>query len=316
MRGAVERYDMKSRIMNILGAGVIAAAVLSGSVPYAAAAISDGQYDQHPTKDQVQQKIRFVRMLATQSKLAYRLAHSGDVESQKMLHDARDQIKDSQRSLDAGDLDGAAAHADKSLEMMTAAAKRLPKNTNTDYRLRYKELMDAVVTYKDSYDRNYRRMAKVKGAKAVGEPLDEKAFTAMVDQAKAAAGKGDLKDADRLLATAQRRITKALTVLLNGQTLVYTKTFDSPKQEYEYESSRHKSYADLIPRAIRQHQPSRHAMELIHKFVNLSDTMETEATKEAREGDYKGAIETLQEATNHLQHALWVAGVRWSKWPE
>ena len=282
----------------------------------APAAVSHESSAPAPTKQEVVQKIRFVRMMATQSKMAYRLEHSGDPALQKEVHRARDLVQAAQASLDAGDMDGAVTQADKSLELMSAAAKRLPAHSKQDNQLRYKELLDAVTTYQDSYDSNYKRLVGVKGKTAVGEPLDEAQFSELVAHARAAADKGDLEGANRMLATAQRRITKALTVLLNGQTLVYEKKFATPKDEYHYEAMRNKSYADLVPRALKQHHPGERAVELIHKFVNLSETMESKAERQAKAGEYKNAVETLQASTSHLQRALWIAGVRWSRWPE
>ena len=307
---------MLNRNTNAWGGMVAMAAMLLLATPAAPAAVSHEVSAPAPTKQDVARKIRFVRMMATQSKMAYRLEHSGDAGVQKSLHQARDLVEAAQASLDAGDMDGAIAQADKSLELISAAAKRLPANSKEDNQLRYKELMDAVTTYQDSYDSNYKRLVGAKGKAAVGEPLDEVRFNDTVAKARADAGKGNLEGANRLLSEAQYNITKALTVLLKGQTLVYEKKFATPKDEYKYEAARNRSYADLVPRALEQHHPTDHAVELIHKFVNLSETMESKAAKQAKAGEYKDAVATLQASTSHLQRALWIAGVRWSRWPE
>ena len=159
-----------------------------------------------------------------------------------------------------------------------------------------------------------RRRTEEDGPDAVGEPLDVAAFERLVADAKAAAADARLGDANHLLATAQRRVTKALTVLLEGQTLVYDKDFETPREEYEYETARHKSYAELIPRAVEQRQPSTRAVELIDQFVGVSESMKSEAVDQASGGHYQDAIHTLQQATAQLQRALWVAGVRWARW--
>lgn len=306
---------MLKRSANALGAAIAAAAVVALAPHAAPAAVAHEVTMPAPTKQDVARKIRFVRMMATQSKMAYRLEHSGVPELQKELHRARDLVEAAQASLDAGDTGGAIKQADKSLELVSAAAKRLPPSRH-DSQLRYKELLDAVTTYQQSYDSNYKRLVSAKGKAAVGRPLDEARFNDAVSKARAAAAKGDLAGANKLLATAQRNITRALSVLLKGQTLVYEKKFATPKDEYKYEEARNKSYADLVPRAIKQHHPTGRAVELIHKFVNLSETMESKAEKQAKAGEYKDAVTTLQASTSHLQRALWIAGVRWSRWPE
>jgi hypothetical protein len=307
---------MLKRSANAWVGAIAAAAVLVLAPPMAPAAVSQAVAAPAPTKEDIARKIRFVRMMATQSKMAYRLEHSGDPALQKEVNRARDLVEAAQASLDAGDADGADKQADKSLELISAAAKRLPANSREDNQLRYKELLDAVTTYQASYDSNYKRMVAAKGVTAVGTPLDEARFNDTVAKARAAADKGDLEGANLLLARAQRDITKALTVLLKGQTLVYEKKFATPQDEYNYEAARNKSYADLVPRALEQHHPTEHAVELIHQFVDLSASMETKAAQQAQAGEYKDAIQTMQVSTSHLQRALWIAGVRWSKWPE
>lgn len=266
------------------------------------------------TKAQIEQKLRLAHMLSEKSKLAYRLDHAG-ADGRRQLAAVRREVQAAQAALDAGQLAQAAAAADHALETMSAAARGLPAQPD-DAALRYKELSDALSTYKDAYDRNYRRLTAQEGAAAVGTPLNEREYDYMVAEAKAAAGRGDLAGANRVLAVAQRRITKALTVLLKGQTIVYDKHFDSPAQEYRYESDRQESYAGLVPKALAERKPSPHAVDLIHQFVDQSASMKDKAAQEAQAGRYQDAIATLQQSTAQLQRALWIAGVRWPQWPE
>lgn len=302
---------MKARAVNAMRTlYVVVAVALCGAPALSAAAPAQAPL----TKDSVAQKIRFVDMLTSESKLAYRLTHSDNDEAQQMLEDARELVSASRQALKSGDLSAAVKHADESLHLMRTAAQRLPEHSRTDLQLRYKERLDAVATFKDSYDRHFQRRTEEDGPDAVGEPLDVAAFERLVADAKAAAADARLGDANHLLATAQRRVTKALTVLLEGQTLVYDKDFETPREEYEYETARHKSYAELIPRAVEQRQPSTRAVELIDQFVGVSESMKSEAVDQASGGHYQDAIHTLQQATAQLQRALWVAGVRWARW--
>lgn len=302
---------MVDRIANCLVAGL-----LSIALSLAAAAGAGAAEKMPPGKGQVLQKIRFARMLATQSKLSYRLSHSRDTQAQGMLQQARDSVKASQEALDGGDVAAAARRVDEAIHLMTEAAHRLPKEGGSNHDLRYKELLDTVTTFKASYDRNYQRMVKAKGKDAVGRPLDERKFRYLVDRARSDAKRGELDKANRLLAVAERRITEALSVLLKGQTLVYRNRFDSPKDQYLYETRRHESYARLVPEAVKKHDTTERARELIRQFVDLSDSMESHAAKQAHGGNYRGAVKAMQAATSQLQRALWIAGVRWSRWPQ
>ncbi len=293
-------------------AGALLAVTLALAGVGAACADEQGAAD----KGKVLQKIRFARMLATQSKLSYRLSRSHDDQAHEMLQQARDVVKASQKALDGGDVPGAARRVNEAIHLLTEAAHRLPKGGGQDQDLHYKELLDTVTTFKASYDRNYQRMVKVKGQDAVARPLDEKKFKYLVDRARSDAKNGELDKANRLLAVAERSITKALSVLLKGQTLVYGKHFDSPKDQYRYEARRHKSYASLVPQVVKKHDTTARARELIKQFVGLSDSMESHAANQAHGGDYQGAVKTMQAATSQLQRALWIAGVRWSRWPQ
>ena len=198
---------------------------------------------------------------------------------------------------------------DDALRQMSAASQLVPsKKELADMQAQYNELLQGAQTYEKSYRRNYTMMSK-KGRKNLPD-LDTDAVTASIDQATKLAADGQYFQANKVLTDVQSRVTTALSALLSDQTMDYTLTFDTPKDRYEYEEARYKSYEELIPLAIEQKNPSQQSRALMDQFVEKARSIYVQAGPKAKEGDYKTAIQMLEGATSHLQRALRVVGVR------
>lgn len=259
---------------------------------------------------QVQQKLDFADVLVNQSKVALRLEKSEDPKAKKLHQQAREKITAARETLAKGDNSAAEALADEAVRGMSMAARLLPSSQEelADPKLRYKELLDAVQTFAVSYQQNRQRLQSKKGEQA--NVLDEKAFNELISEAKADEKAGNLEEANRKLGQAQRLVAKALAQLMASEVVVYDKTFASPKEEYEDELARYRSYEELIPLAIEQKKPTPLIVDQMDEFVKKGDQLHKEAALKAEAKDHKAAIALLQDATAYLQRALLVAGVQ------
>jgi len=266
---------------------------------------------EHPpvTEAQVKQKIEYANMLMNSSKGAQRVAASSNAQAKEMLANARTRLESARSVLGAGNVAKAQDEVDESIRLVTGAARLVPSDapeSGLDPKFRYTELLDSTKTFESSYKQHSERLADKKKPAAA---LDEKKFQDLMSQAKGHGDAGRYEDANKLLANAQRMVTRALGALLDHETVVYDKNFATPAAEYDYEVSRYKSYEELIPLALEQKKPPAMTVDKMAELEQKSKGLVAEAAQLAGKGDHAAAISALQEATSYLQRALMIAGV-------
>ncbi len=279
-----------------------AAAAQGGSARSAVAAVV-------VTESAVKQKLGYAQMVAG-SASAKRIEESGNADAIVMLNDARKQIGAVGSTLAGGKLDEAMAQVDESLRLMTAASRAITTESDmaaVDHKAKHNELINTLHTYDSSYKRNIEHAAKVK--RPLKSKLDEAEYARLVKEGQAMGSKGDYPSANKLLEKAQTMITAALTDMLHAQTVVYDTSFETPKEEYEYELAREENYEELVPLAIEQRQPGENTLKMIDEMVKKAAQIKAEGQAIAAKGDYKMAILAIQAATSNLQRALRLAGV-------
>lgn len=258
---------------------------------------------------QANQKVKFAEMFIAMSPAAKRIDASEHAEAKAMLGKARARLGDAKVALAAGKDAEAIAIVDEALRNMTAASQLVPSESQlTELRSHFEELLKGAHTYEKSYRRNLEAMKK-KGKKDLPD-LNIDQISKMIADAQKLADNNQYDDANKLLARVQRSITGALTELLADETMDYTLSFDNPKDEYEYELSRYKSYEELVPIAIEQKKPPKQTRALMDQFVEKARSIYALSGPKAKEGDYKTAIQMLQGATSHMQRALRIVGVQ------
>lgn len=256
---------------------------------------------------QLRQKIDFANLLVNSSKGAQRVAASSNAQAREMFSQARDHLAAAQNTFKGGDMAKAQGEVDAVLRLVSAAGRLVPESSHdaNDPKSRYKELQDSIKTFEASYKQHQEKLASKKG----GGTLDMKKYKETLAKAEEQANAGQYEEANKLLASAQRAVTGALSALLHSETVVYDKSFATPAEEYEYELARYKSYEELIPLALEQRRPPPFTVEKMDELSKKARTLQSEAEKLAAKGDHPSAIGALQEATVQLQRALMVAGV-------
>ncbi len=298
-------------MLKVVDKGKAAALDEAPAVAPGAAAAEGHPAVEHPpvAEAQVKQKIDYANMLMNSSKGAQRIAASSNAQAKEMLTNARTRLESARSVLGGGNVAKAQDEVDESIRLVTAAARLVPSDapeSGLDPKFRYTELLDATKTFESSYKQHSERLTDKKKSAAA---LDEKKFQDLISQAKGHADAGRYEEANKLLANAQRMVTRALGALLDNETVVYDKNFATPAAEYEYEVAHYKSYEELIPLALEQKKPPAMTVDKMAELEQKSKGLVTEAAQLAGKGDHAAAISALQEATSYLQRALMIAGV-------
>ena len=286
------------------------APVAAGAAPGATTAVGHHAMAHPPaTEVQVKQKIDYANMLINSSKGAQRVAASSDAQAKEMLTNARTRLESARSVLGAGNVAKAQDEVDESIRLVMGAARLVPSDapeSGLDPKFRYTELLDSTKTFESSYKQHSERLGDKKKPDAA---LDVKKFKDLMSQAQAHGDAGRYEEANKPLAHALRMVTRALSGLLDHETVVYDKNFATPAAEYEHEVARYKSYEELIPLALEQKKPPAKTVDKMAELEQKSKVLVAEAAQLAGKGNHAAAISTLQEATLYLQRALMIAGV-------
>jgi hypothetical protein len=258
--------------------------------------------------DAARQKIMLAEMML-QSKGAKAVAEGGEAAAKSSLSNAVAKIQGAKQEISAGNGTRAAQLADEALQLVSAATKSASKDEAAkQQRARYTELRDTLHNFQESHRQNYERTVKKRG-KSAAVDYDHAKVDALVNEAQAAADKGQYNAANDALIKAERLVTQAIGAMLDAQTIVYDLNFDTPADEYAYELKRFASYEELIPVAIEEKRPAESVVKLMDTYVAKGRSQRDEAVSKAKSGNYPDAISMLLSATEEIRRALRLAGV-------
>jgi len=287
-----------------LEARVKAAAAVSGG------AAAPARAQATVSKQQVEQKIQFADMFINQSDSAKRIKDSGNAAALALYESARSQFSAARQAYGRAAYGESIGLVDDALRIMSDAARAIPKEAQMEgQRQRFDELLRGTRDYEASYQRNFEHVVAKKGKGNV-QPIDLEQIHQAMEQAQTLANDDQYPQAIGILTEAQNTLTTALTHLLDDESITYELAFETPKEEYEHELSRYHSYEELVPLAIEQKQPPKETVDMMNQFVNRAKEIRKLSEPEAAKGNYQEAILMLQGATDHIQRALRVVGVR------
>lgn len=287
----------------------LAAIVLAGAAGVPLVAIAQapaGAEAAVSTQALLDNKVRLVKLLLTQSPAMTRIPQSNNAQAKKKLSDAQALYARATSEAEAGRQAAAIKLLDGALRDITEASRMVPDAAQlaSQERMRYAGMSEATRTFLTLY-----RGLSAKLAGKGGAVLDMNGINGAIGKAEALAASGNHKEANTVLGDAYKTVVNALNRMLMAETIVYDQKFDTPADEYRYELARNRNYEELVPLAISQLNPPRDSAAVSESYVKQSKGLRDVAEKQAAAGDYLTALKTIQDATLHLQRSLRVAGV-------
>jgi tetratricopeptide (TPR) repeat protein len=253
---------------------------------------------------QLEQKIRLVSTLISDSPAAQRITSSGNPQAMAHLDEGRVHHAVAADLLARGDLPGARKAIDDALQHLSLARRMVPDAParQAAARQRYGQLLASLERLMDAW----RARA---GILANDDGQDHAAAQGLVGLARQQAQENRFDEANQSLAQAERHVLAGMNRTLHATTLDYTLRSTSPAEEFQNELARHRGFVDLLPLAVRDLQPRAEALALIERYGETSRTLETQALAQFQAGDTTQALESLRSATQYLQRALSAAGL-------
>ncbi|GBE07321.1 hypothetical protein BMS3Bbin11_01807 [bacterium BMS3Bbin11] len=131
----------------------------------------------------------------------------------------------------------------------------------------------------------------------------------LLAQSRASYKKEAYVESRKTIDTAYALVKKELERLRGGDTLVRSLIFATSKDEYIYELDRNDTHNMLFNVLLKEKQPSKSTVEMAQKFVDKAVELRHKAERQASKGNYKSAIEVLEESTKNLVRAIRGAGI-------
>lgn len=254
------------------------------------------------SEQKVQQKIAYAEMLL-------KIKAAGLADDRKKI--VIDRIAQAKQSKDKGDFARAYALGGEAADILSGkqpvvvgpSAEELAEQEKS-----YEERLAGLQALQKSHAEAMKRAQK-SGKKGAAVDYDHKDVEKIVAEAQGLATNKRYDDATRVLGKGELAVAKSLNDMLSSQTLVYELTFETPKDEYEYELARFKSYDELIPVAVDVKKPSEQAMALMKGYVTKSYFYRDKAAESAVAGRYDEAVAIMKDATTEVRRGLMTLGV-------
>ena len=148
------------------------------------------------------------------------------------------------------------------------------------------------------------------GHLSAAESADVASLRARLGEADRQFAGGDLKPARETLDHAYRDIVGLVSDIRRGHTVVVSRVFETPRDEFEYERRRNRSYDLLVQIALAERgggQPGLAA--LAARLTAESEKLRDQAEQEGASGQFATAIGTMEHATERLLVVLRASGL-------
>ena len=255
----------------------------------------------------VEQKIAMVLKVLDRSPVSARVLTSQNEHARRHLTHARELVVHAQALATGGMLRGADALLNEAIGEISQSQQLVPDPglQQAGERGRFTQLEDSIAALQRT------ALIALPSASARSAESTERITAranALIDQA------GALARADRYI-EANKQLDQALLLLLTdasarlaGHTIIYDGRFANPREEFDFELERHRSFERLVPLALLQFRPPAEGLALIDRYVaqarQLRERGEAQAAQDAR-----GAIKNVVEGTDMFRRALQAAGL-------
>lgn len=248
---------------------------------------------------QVKSKLKMVDAFLERSQLKSRVLASGNNLLEAEMKHAKYKYGRASEYVLAKNYSAANLILNDTISDLRRVAKAL--TIENDERLffgeKFIELRDSLYSLLDSHEHDF-------ADKAGHVALAKKE----INHAEELLSLGDVKRAYEYIHIAYQAFVKKLNTKYKDKTLVYDHNFDSPEEEFVYETKRYDSYRKLIDMMISNQQIQSQAEKLIATFVSKADKEKNQADRYASERDFDSALEMLEKAFSHAERALRLGG--------
>ncbi|WP_426417189.1 hypothetical protein [Aestuariirhabdus sp. LZHN29] len=245
------------------------------------------------------QKLQLVQNMMQGSEKIQAIEESENGGAKSLLSMARQTMHAAQIQLELGAYKPAAQLADETLRLLSGATGRITAKPQQVSSGEYLSLRESILAFLGSLENQPLTPMVQQHLQQVQDRLD------LAQQQRAA---GESVQAQETLQGAYTSLVNFISEIKDKQTVVHSLNFDTPKDEYEYELRRLKSYQALL-QMTRSSGKSTSSDGKISEYLKLAEQQREQAQNFANKGQMEQAINSLEGAAKEMSRALRTAGV-------
>jgi tetratricopeptide (TPR) repeat protein len=257
------------------------------------------------SKQGVGQNIDAVERLVNESVAARQILDSQNEQALALHKKALEYLKQARQAQSHDDAH-AVAQALNNAKIAIFQGIRLVGNkvVRKDKRQRYNKMLHSLKALLEAH----HRIAVEKGNNASTIETENHARTEMAEAQKLYS-KGQLDQAMIMIDDAYSSVKFSLTKLRNGATLVRSLHFNTAQDEYRYEVTRNDTHNILINTVLKDKLSDPRLGKLMAIPMEQARKLRQQAELQAKNGQFKSAIKTMEQATRQLIRAIRMAGI-------
>lgn len=232
---------------------------------------------------------------------------SENPEAVAWINISRTLLAQARESMRLQQADEAIDRLDEALRSLSKASSTLANSPSASIVAKKKQF-DDLTTQLASYRRTLEDMIATPQTSQAARRLMTR-LDLLSDQGHKLFEKKHFEEANKLMQEAYKLAVSEISRLRDGQEVVLTLTFNSPREEFDYEQKRYHSNQILVTMLTREGRAQAETRDLVDGFVQSASQMKNEATAKAGANKYADAIKDMETANQHLNRALQIMGV-------
>lgn len=285
------------------------ALALSLTIPSAWADRPDLDVAKHDPSRQMQlaeQKLRLIHTLINTPTIKS-ADQSGSAEATAWISVSKTLLGQAEESMRQSDPDKAIEKLDEALRSLSKASGNLASSRNAGLVAKQKKFED-LARQLASYRLALEDM--VASPKTSLSARDLLAKLAQLEvRGQELAEMKQFEEANMRMEEAYKLAVSEISRIREGQEVVLALTFNSPREEFDYEQKRYHSNQILVGMLMREGRAQGTTRVLVDGFVSTAEKMKAEASAKVVSSDYKSAISDMEAANQQLNRALQSMGV-------
>ena len=254
---------------------------------------------------QIEKRLKSVDSLLTVSSVAKHIMENSNEEAKDLLQKAKQKHGLAKKALEAQENEKASKFLGEAEKLVFKAVRASKESVTTQEKKRKhfkrrKKSVEALLMAQ-------KRIFTEKNGSAENRIHDSAIM--IFDWAIAMADDDNVDEGISTLREAYTLITTSIREMRGGEIKDRIITFETKKDEYEYEIERNVSLEGLVHQLVREKKLGKSTLKAINGHLDKAGQLRQDAKDIAKNGDYEAGLNTMVESTRAVVYALRRAGI-------
>lgn len=251
-------------------------------------------------------RLKSVHTLIEKSSAARQIQSSGDRRAKQKHEQARQYYKQAEANLRAGQRRAGDEALLQATKTMLEAVRLADQEQVVEGKKRrdFDNRLQSVNALLDAHERISNEKGSRKDIRELRSIVDGK-----INKARSLMSQGKFDSARKMLDETYVATKTAIEKLRGGDTLVRSLNFASKKEEYDYEIDRNNTHKMLVSVLLAEKMQDARTGKQVKQLMDKATRLRSKAEQQAKRGNYKSAVQTLEASTKEIVRAIRSAGI-------